>query len=156
MEQLRHDGEGILLIFDNALSAASLRPYLPRGGASRVLITSNSHAWREVAEPVEVRLWPKNVGADFLIARTGREGEHRAAEALSVALGGLPLAHEQAAAYCERLAISLADYRKRFQAAPARMLDTERDAPAEYNDRRTVARTFVLAVDECGWRSTRG
>jgi hypothetical protein len=30
----------------------------------------------------------------------------------------LPLAHEQAAAYCERLGISLAEYRRRFEAAP--------------------------------------
>ena len=34
-------------------------------------------------------------------------------------MGGLPLAHEQAAAYCERLEISLDEYRKRFEAAPA-------------------------------------
>ena len=28
------------------------------------------------------------------------------------------------------------------------MLDTERDAPAEYHDRLTVAKTFALAIDE--------
>jgi hypothetical protein len=44
-----------------------------------------------------------------LIARTGRAVEREAALALSQALGGLPFAHEQAAAYCERLEISLAD-----------------------------------------------
>ena len=71
-----------------------------------------------------------------------------AAEALSEALGGLPLAHEQAAAYCERLDISLADYRRRFEAAPARLLDDARDAPAEYHDGLTVAKTFALAIDE--------
>ena len=123
MERLRHEGEGILLIFDNAIDADALKPYLPRGGAARVLVTSNAHAWRGVAEPVEIRLWPKEIGADYLIARTGRAAERAAAEALSEALGGLPLAHEQAAAYCERLEISLAEYRRRFEAAPARMLD---------------------------------
>jgi tetratricopeptide (TPR) repeat protein len=155
MERLRHEGEGILLIFDNAIDADALKPYLPRGGSTRVLVTSNSHAWRGVAAPVEIRLWPKEVGADYLIARTGgkpaptkAEGERDAAEALSEALGGLPLAHEQAAAYCERLEISIADYTKRFEAAPARMLDIERDAPAEYHDRLTVAKTFALAIEE--------
>jgi hypothetical protein len=58
------------------------------------------------------------------------------------------LAHEQAAAYCERLAIALAEYRRRFDAAPARLLDTEKDAPAEYHDRLTVAKTFALAIEE--------
>jgi hypothetical protein len=67
---------------------------------------------------------------------------------LSEALGGLPLAHEQAAAYCERLDISLADYRKRFEAAPTRLLDDARHAPAEYHDGLTVAKTFALAIEE--------
>jgi tetratricopeptide (TPR) repeat protein len=148
VERLRHEGEGILLVFDNAINADGLKPYLPRGGSARVLVTSNAHAWRGVASPVEIRLWPKEIGADYLIARTGRAAERAAAEVLSDALGGLPLAHEQAAAYCERLETSLADYRKRFEATPARMLDTERDAPAEYHDRLTVAKTFALAIDE--------
>jgi hypothetical protein len=148
MERLRHEGEGILLIYDNAIDADALKPYLPRGGAAKVLVTSNAHAWRDVAEPVEIRLWPKHIGADYLIARTGREAERAAAEALSEALGGLPLAHEQAAAYCERLDISLAEYRKRFDATPARLLDDARHAPAEYHDGLTVAKTFALAIEE--------
>jgi hypothetical protein len=96
MERLRHEGEGILLIYDNATDAAALTPYLPRGGATKVLVTSNAPAWRGVAAPVEIRLWPRNIGADYLIARTGRDAERAAAEALSEVLGGLPLAHEQA------------------------------------------------------------
>jgi tetratricopeptide (TPR) repeat protein len=148
MDRLRHEAEGILFIFDNATDAASLRPYLPRSGSARVLVTSNAHAWRGVASPVEIRLWPTAIGADYLIARTGRTAERGAAEALSDALGGLPLAHEQAGAYCERLEIPLAEYLKRFEATPARMLDSERDAPAEYHDRLTVAKTFALAIDE--------
>jgi tetratricopeptide (TPR) repeat protein len=148
IERLRHEGEGILLIYDNALSGGTIRPYLPPGGAAKVIVTSNAPAWRGIAEPVEIRLWPKEIGADFLIVRTGRTTERQAAEDLSEALGGLPLAHEQAAAYCERLALSLAEYRRRFDAAPARLLDTERDAPAEYHDRLTVAKTFALAIDE--------
>ena len=148
MERLQHEGEGILLIFDNATDADALKPYLPRGGSARVLVTSNAPAWRGVAEPVEIRLWPKEIGADYLIARTGREKEREEAEGLSEVLGGLPLAHEQAAAYCERLEIPLAEYRRRFAAAPVQMLDTARDAPVEYHDKLTVAKTFALAIDE--------
>ena len=66
---------GCCLIYDNAIDAASLRPYLPTGGAARALVTSNSPAWRGVAAPVEIRLWSKEVGAEYLIARTGtRQG----------------------------------------------------------------------------------
>jgi DNA-binding winged helix-turn-helix (wHTH) protein/tetratricopeptide (TPR) repeat protein len=148
MERLRHESERVLLIFDNAIDADELRPYLPRGGGAHVLVTSNAHAWRGVAEPVEIQLWSKEIGADFLVARIGRENEHATGVTLSEALGGLPLAHEQAAAYCERLDISLAEYRRRFEAAPARVLDDRRHAPAEYHDGLTVAKTFGLAIEE--------
>jgi tetratricopeptide (TPR) repeat protein len=148
MERLVNEGEGILLIHDNAVDADALKPYLPRGGAARVLVTSNAHAWRGVAAPVEIRLWPKDIGADYLIARTGRTAERAAALALSETLGGLPLAHEQAAAYCERLDLPLAEYAKRFTATPAKLLDDARHAPAEYHDGLTVAKTFSLAIDE--------
>jgi hypothetical protein len=118
MDRLRDEGEGILLIYDNAIDAALLRPYLPRGGAAKVLVTSNAHAWRGVAEPVENRLWPKETGADYLVKRTGRAAERTAAEGLSDALGGMPLAHEQAAAYCERLEVRFAEYQQRLRPRP--------------------------------------
>ena len=60
----------------------------------------------------------------------------------------MPLAHEQAAAYCERLDVSFAEYRKRFEAAPAPLLDADKDAPADYHSGLTVAKTFALAIDE--------
>jgi tetratricopeptide (TPR) repeat protein len=148
MERLRHEGEGILLIFDNAIDVDSLRPYLPRGGLAKVLVTSNSHAWREVAEAVEIRIWRKEIGADYLMARAGRTSERAAAEALSEALGGLPLAHAQAAAFCEWLGVSFADYLKRFEASPVQLLDDPHYAPADYYDGRTVAKTFALAIAE--------
>ncbi len=148
MERLRLEGEGILLIYDNAIDATALKPYLPRGGAAKVLVTSNAHAWRGVAEPVEILLWPKETGAEYLIARIGCAAERVAAEALSEALGGLPLAHEQAAAYCERLDVSIGEYHKRFEATPVRLLDDVRHTPADHNDGMTVARSFALAIDE--------
>jgi hypothetical protein len=48
-------------------------------------------------------------------------------------------AHEQAATYCERVGVSLADYDGLFEAAPARMLDSAHDAPVEYHHQLTVA-----------------
>jgi hypothetical protein len=98
LERLRDEGERLLLVYDNAINAGTIEPYLPLGGRARVLVTSNAPGWGGVADPVELQVWPKQVGADFLIVRTGRTGERAEAEALSQALGGLPLAHEQAAA----------------------------------------------------------
>lgn len=150
MERLRNEGEGILLVYDNAINSESLRPYLPRGGVAQVLVTSNAPNWRGVAAPVAIEVWPNDIGADYLIARTGRDDEREAALALSEALGGLPLAHEQAAAYCDRLGVSLAEYHRRFEATPVRLLDDERHAPAEHNYGMTVLKSFELAIEQAG------
>ena len=151
-ERLTDEGEGVLLVYDNAIDANSVRPYLPQSGAARVIVTTNAPGWRGIAEPVEIRLWPKAVGADYLIARTGRATERPEAESLSEALGGLPLAHEQAAAYCERLGTALADYRRRFAATPAPLLDATKDASPDYHGGLTVAKTFALAIEEAAKR----
>jgi tetratricopeptide (TPR) repeat protein len=145
-EKLRSDGERLLLIFDNANNARELQPFLPQGGAAKLLITSTAPNWGGVAKPVEIEVWDKEIGAEFLIARTGRAKERSEAEKLSQALGGLPLAHEQAAAYCERLGIGLGEYLKRFAASSEKLLDSEKDAPADYP--LTVARTFDLAIEQ--------
>ncbi|MGO8100697.1 tetratricopeptide repeat protein [Rhizobium leguminosarum] len=148
IRQLSDDGKGILLIFDNAFDAAGLKPFLPRAGKSRMLVTSTSHNWRGIGQPIPISVWPKNVGADYVMARTGRDSELTPAEVLAEMLGGLPLAHEQAAAYCERLDVSFSEYAKRFEATPGRMLDDQRHAPIEYNGGLTVGKTFALAMEE--------
>jgi hypothetical protein len=139
MERLRHEGAGILLIFDNAIDADSVDAYFPISGDVQILVTSNAHAWRDVATPLQIDTWPIEIGADYLISRTGRNADREPALALSNALGGLPLAHEQAAAYCERLEVPLATYHRRFEAAPIDMLDDKRDAPRAYHNRLTAA-----------------
>jgi tetratricopeptide (TPR) repeat protein len=148
LDRLTREGTAILLIYDNATNSRELLPFLPRGAGPRTIITSNAPNWRGVASPVEIEVWPEGVGAEFLIARTGRPAEHGAAVALSDALGGLPLAHEQAAAYCERVGVSLGEYKKRFDAAPSVMLDSVSDAAGDYHDGLTVAKTIGLAIAE--------
>ena len=145
LAKLGDDGGGILLIYDNANNSREIQKYLPRGGAARILVTSTAPDWRGVAAQVEIEVWPDAVGADYLVERSGRAEQRNAALALSKALGGLPLAHEQAAAFCERIGISLGEYLKRFEANPAKLPGTEQDAPHDYG--RTVATTFALAIE---------
>jgi len=82
-----------------------------------------------IAARVEITVWSKEVGADFLIARTGRTTELDAALSLSELLGGLPLAHEQAAAYCERTGCGIASYASKFAVAPERSWMIQRPHP---------------------------
>jgi tetratricopeptide (TPR) repeat protein len=148
LDRLRDEGDGVLLIYDNAIGPKELRKFLPRGSRPHVIITSNAPNWGGFASPVEIEVWPTDIGADFLLARTGRKTERDAALALSAVLGGLPLAHEQAAAYCERLGLPLSEYERRFAATPGEYLDDENAAPEHYHDGLTVAKAFALAIAE--------
>jgi hypothetical protein len=90
-ERLRHEGDDILLIFDNATDADALKPHLPSGGAARVLVTSNSHAWRRTAK-IASRVLRQVDGSEDLRARnrrgrqaaSGREAADRRARAVRV------------------------------------------------------------------------
>jgi len=105
-----------LLIFDNGPGPAALQHVLPPKGRGRVIITSLNPDWPGGA--LEVPVLDPDVAAEFLISRTGDLNRQAAAE-LARELGGLPL--EQAAAYIQATATTLAWYLSMFrsrQAAP--------------------------------------
>ena len=147
-DRLERDEGPTLLIYDNAIDVVQLKPHLPRASAAHVLATSNSRVWHEVAQTIELRSLPTPVGADFLLARCGRPETRSDALALSQLLGGLPLALEQAAAFCDHFEVSLAEYHRRFEVQPLHYLDDARHAPEEYYEGRSVAKTFTLAIEE--------
>ena len=92
-------------------------------------------------------LMPPDFPKALIETRVGDADERAESERLSEVLGGLPLALEQAAAYCEELEIGFAEYMSRFEAAPATVLGTEDYSDAGYRDgQTTVARTFRLAI----------
>jgi tetratricopeptide (TPR) repeat protein len=148
MEALANTAENILLIFDNAIEPAAILPFVPKAGHCKLLITSTWDAWRRDAQQIEIEPWPVSTGAEFLLARTQpatRTYDRSDGEALSGDLGGLPLALEQAAAYCEGEGVSFAQYRKRFAEKKLELLDDRHHAPPQYG--LTVAATFGLAID---------
>ena len=97
-----------LLIFDNAEAPAPLKDLLPRGETGHVLITSRNPNFGGFAKVLPLDLWPRAESIVFLEQRTGGDG--RGANALAEALGDLPLALEQAAAYCLATGERLAGY----------------------------------------------
>jgi len=120
-----------LLIFDNAPDPFSVEKFVPPAGRGRVLITSQNAHWP--VSTLEVPVLDLEVAAGFLISRT-RDPDQRAAGDLAFALGGLPLALEQAAAYMTDTGRRLADYLALF-----------RDRPEMLGP---VARTWTLAFDQ--------
>ena len=132
-----------LLVFDNADSAAALRPHLPDGDLHHVLITSRDPAWGGLASTVTLDAWTDEEGADFLAARLANAPRDDLL-ALSADLGGLPLALEQAASYVETTGGSVAHYRRLLAGAGA-VLDRGGVAATGYE--RSVAATLSLAFD---------
>ena len=114
IRQALADRKNWLLVFDNAGKPPELEPFWPDRSIGHVLITSRHHAWRSMATPLSIDPLPLNEAVDLLEQRTGQH-DLAAATALANALGRLPLALEQAAAYIEAQQMLVARYAELFE-----------------------------------------
>jgi tetratricopeptide (TPR) repeat protein len=134
---------GWLLIFDNAPNLAAVAQYLPGAGGGHVLVTSRDSAWQGIADPVPVDLLSPENAVELLVRRTG-DPDQQSAKRLAEALGRLPLALEQAAAYAASQRLPLAAYLELFTQRRDKLLALGR--PLAYQG--TVDATFTLALDQ--------
>jgi tetratricopeptide (TPR) repeat protein len=139
---------GWLLIYDNASEPASLEGLRPPGGGGHLLITSRNPAWRGVATSLGIDVLPRSQAVAFLRQRGGLD--EPAAAALAEALGDLPLALEQAAAYLEATSTPPSEY-----------LDLLRDRASELfalgvaaNAQQTIATTWTLSLRRAAQESS--
>ena len=133
---------GWLLVLDNAPGPEAVAGFVPPGGLGRVVVTSRNALWPP-GQAVEVPVLDTEVAAGFLAARTG-DADHQSAAGLAEAVGGLPLALEQAAAYIQATGDSLAGYLAAFERRRADLL--ARGEPAGYTG--TVAAAWALAFGQ--------
>jgi tetratricopeptide (TPR) repeat protein len=129
-----------LLIYDNATGPRDLAAYRPPAGDGQLLVTSRNPAWAAIATPLQVDVLRREEAIAFLRARTGHDDP--ASEQLAAALGDLPLALEQAAAYIEQTQTCLRDYLELFQERSGELLRL--GEPTDYP--HTVATTWTLAL----------
>ena len=129
-----------LLIFDNAPDRALVQAFLPPAGRGRVVVTSQYQHW-PTGQALDVPVLDNEVAAQFLVTRTG-DADRQAAYDLADELGGLPLALEQAGAYIQATATTLAGYLSVFQRRRADLL-TRGEAVGHPAD---VAATLGLAL----------
>jgi tetratricopeptide (TPR) repeat protein len=87
-----------LLVFDNAELLSDVRPFFPTGGHGKILVTSRNPEWAGVTQALEVDVFSRSESTAFLTKRTP-ELTLDEADQLADALGDLPLAVEQAAAW---------------------------------------------------------
>src|SRR5690348_14419271 len=88
---LEIDGDRCLLVFDDVSDPEIVRPFVPAGGAARVLMICNRQPVASFGSLVPVDVFAADEALAFLAARTGRDDEAGAVEA-ATALGHLPLA----------------------------------------------------------------
>jgi TIR domain/Tetratricopeptide repeat/NB-ARC domain len=135
-----------LLLFDNAAQPQAMMELLPRSGTGHVLLTSRAETgWEQLTTPVSVDVLTPADATGLLLARSGDHGPAAAATAntLATALGGLPLALEQAGAYVATTGtVTLASYAQLFGTRALELLG--RGQPL--GSRHTVATTWSLAL----------
>jgi tetratricopeptide (TPR) repeat protein len=134
---------GWLLVLDDFDEVADLLTRVPRAGAGTVVVTSRrSGGWRGVgAVPVEVGLWNLADATTYLCAAAGDQDED-AGEAIARALGRLPLAVAQAAAYVDETGTSLASYLRMLETHAPELLDANRAPDYEVTVRTTWHAAF--------------
>ena len=133
-----------LLVFDNAPNPDAIESYIPHGSAGHVVVTSRYSAWGRLARPLPVGVWEPRESVDFLLKRTGQEDEAAAGQ-LAEELGYLPLALEQAAAYIEHAARSLAGYLGLFR---ERKLALFKPGTSGSDETVTVATTWDISFEQ--------
>jgi hypothetical protein len=132
-----HRRERWLLIFDNAEQPDDLRTWLPNG-RGHVLITSRSSGWGELAVPVPVDVLARADSVQLLRTRVPRISE--TAAALAAALGDLPLAIAQAAAFLAETHMPAADYMTLLTDHPTDLLSEGK--PTSYGTTLTAVTTL--------------
>jgi TIR domain/NB-ARC domain len=138
-----------LLVYDNAEEPREIGPYRPPAGGGRVLVTSRAPTWERGTATVRLDVLDREEAVAFLLRRTVSTDNATLAE-LAEALGDLPLALEQAAAYLDETRISPAEYLALFREHGADLLALGEPLTTE----QTVAATWQVALDQA--RATPG
>jgi hypothetical protein len=132
-----------LLVYDNAQGPRELAPYRPPDGAGRVLVTSRAPTWGRGTAALRLDVLKREEAVAFLRRRTG-SADTESLTALTEALGDLPLALEQAAAYMDETRTTPAGYLALFQEHGAELLARGEPLTTE----QTVATTWQVALDQ--------
>jgi len=147
---------GWLLILDNADDLGMVRDYLPEGTQGHILLTTRAQAMGGLARKIELDTMEPEEGAELLLRRAGiipedatlaRASTTDRAAAIDIvrAMGGLPLALDQAGAYIEETNESVSNYLSIYQQQRAELLKRRGGLVPGHPD--SVATTWSLAFE---------
>jgi hypothetical protein len=143
-----------LLVLDNADDLRLARDYVPEHPRGHVVLTTRAHAMPQWLRRVNVPKMPEDVGATFVLRRSGRIGEEAELDAargtdaddarkLSRVMDGLPLALDQAAAYMGTYRCSPGAYLTLYDAE-----EIADDSFYDDTDHQSVGKTFGIAFSK--------
>lgn len=144
---------GWLLIFDNVEDLSLIKSFLPTSDQGALLLTTRLQSLGSLARPIELPALTPQEGIAFLRNRIHRSGfspqsdthkqhEEAAAQAITLAMGGLPLALEQAGAYIDTVQCRISDYLQLFQQRQHYLLE-EHEPSSDHP--LSVSHTFLLS-----------
>ncbi|WP_095934110.1 FxSxx-COOH system tetratricopeptide repeat protein [Streptomyces sp. Tue6028] len=130
-----------ILVFDNADDPAKLTRFFPTGGGGHILVTSRNQAWAQEGASLPIDVFLREESIEHLTRRaSGLTTEE--ADQVATAVGDLPLAVEQAAAWLAETATPIDDYLRQLAEQTTEVLDLNQ--PADYP--KTVAATWNISI----------
>jgi tetratricopeptide (TPR) repeat protein len=149
-----------LLVWDNVEDLELLQSLLPPARQGTTLITTRRQALGTLARGMDLAPMGREEGMLFVLRRArvfepeasnerlhqleeSMPAEYAAAEKLVEAMGGVPLAIDQAGAYIEETGCSVSTYLQRYEQQRARLLDRRGALGGDHP--HSVTATFLLA-----------
>ncbi|MEW1628197.1 FxSxx-COOH system tetratricopeptide repeat protein [Streptomyces sp. NPDC089173] len=130
-----------LLVFDNADDPETLRRYFPQGGSGHILVTSRNQSWSQHGDALPVDVFLREESVEHLQRRApGLSDED--ADQVAIAVGDLPLAVEQAAAWIAETATPIDTYLEQLASQAPQVLALNQ--PAGYPE--PVAATWNISI----------
>jgi hypothetical protein len=154
-EWLASEPKTWLLVLDNADSpevAREIEQLLPSAHSGHVIITSRLTKWTAAFRTQAVNVWNNAEAAAFLMQRLALDRTTDELETLGTALGGLPLALEQAAAYIDRTRVSVRDYLHLLKTHNRSLLARHEPGLTDYP--ASVATTWLVTINRLSALST--
>ncbi|MEU5169302.1 MULTISPECIES: FxSxx-COOH system tetratricopeptide repeat protein [Streptomyces] len=137
-----------LLVFDNADDPERLSRYFPQGGSGHILVTSRNQTWSQHGDALPVDVFLREESIEHLQRRAPGLSDEDAAQ-VATAVGDLPLAVEQAAAWIAETATPIDSYLEQLARQAPQVLALNQ--PAGYPE--PVAATWNISIERLKERS---
>ncbi|MGW7468035.1 FxSxx-COOH system tetratricopeptide repeat protein [Streptomyces xantholiticus] len=137
-----------LLVFDNADDPEHLKRFFPAGGPGHVLVTSRNQTWSQYGDALPVDVFLREESIEH-IQRRARGLSAEDADQVATAVGDLPLAVEQAAAWIAETATPVSAYLEQLREQAASVLALNQ--PVGYPE--PVAATWNVSIERLKERS---